>query len=612
MIGTFAVYHTDIHEPTFSEIKLIESEAQLAGLAIERTVSEARLQLAASVFSHAREGIMITDAAGNIIEVNATFSLITGYSHDEALGRSPQMLESGRQAPDFYATMWQTLAIKGHWYGELWNRRKNGEIYAEMLSISAVRDGTGKIQNFVAMFTDITSLKEHQNQLERIAHYDALTGLANRLLLADRLQHGIAQCQRRQHSLGLAYLDLDHFKEINDAYGHTVGDALLVELSQRMQDALREGDTLARIGGDEFVAILTDLQQPEDCYPVLERLLRAAAGSVTVRTGVGPDGNVKEAVLQASASIGVTIFPDHGTDADQLLRHADQAMYMAKQAGKNRYHMYDATQDAAIKSRHESLGEIRVGLNNNEFVLFYQPKVSIKTGAVIGAEALIRWQHPERGLLLPALFLHIIENDPLITELGEWVVAAALAQMCTWKTCGCDIPVSVNISARHLQDPNFATRLSALLVEYPEVTPDCLELEVLETSALADITHVSEVMRACQALGVRFALDDFGTGYSSLTYLRRLPAEVLKIDQSFVHDMINNPNDLAIVQGVVGLAKAFHREVIAEGVETAAHAVLLLSLGCELAQGYGISKPMQAVDLPGWRANWHSNAAWAS
>ncbi|MDI1246852.1 MAG: EAL domain-containing protein [Rhodoferax sp.] len=612
VLGTFAVYHRQAYQPTAAGLQLIEDEAHLAAIAIEKTTSESRLQLAANVFTHAREGIIITDATGTIIEVNAAFSLLTGYSRDEALGQNPRMLQSGRQVPEFYAAMWKALTDKGHWYGELWNRRKSGELFAEMLTISAVRDAAGQTQNYVALFTDITLQKEHQNQLERMAHYDALTGLPNRLLLADRMQQGIVQCQRREHSLAVAYLDLDHFKEINDKYGHTAGDTLLIELSQRMKEALREGDSLARIGGDEFVAILVDLEQAQDCYPVLERLLRAAASSVAVRAGIDQDGNVIEAVLQTSASIGVTIFPKDGTDADQLLRHADQAMYLAKDAGKNRYHLFDVAQDAAIQTQHDSLEQIRLALDHKEFVLFYQPKVNLRTGAVVGAEALIRWQHPERDLLAPSLFLHIIEDDPLNVELGEWVITSALSQMGHWKTGGLDIPVSVNISARQLQDPNFTARLSALLLEHPDVEPNCLELEVLETSALADIVHVSQIMRACQALGVHFSLDDFGTGYSSLTYLRRLPAEVLKIDQSFVCDMLQDPDDLAIVQGVVGLASAFHRGVIAEGVETAAHGKLLLSIGCELAQGYGIDKPMPAADFPDWMANWHSAAVWAA
>ena len=577
----------------------------------DRKKAQDRLQLAASVFTHAREGIMITDASASILEVNDTFTLITGYSREEVLGQNPHMLASGRQPPEFYATMWHDLTDKGHWVGEVWNRRKDGELYAEMLTISAVRDSAGATQNYVALFSDITAIKEHQSQLEHVAQHDPLTNFPNRTLLADRLQQGIAQCQRRDLSLAVAYLDLDNFKAINDQHGHAVGDLLLIEVSRRMKDVLREGDTLARIGGDEFVAVIVDLAQPQDCLPVIERLLRAAAVPVPVAARAGNAGDAAIQVMQVSASIGVTYFPQDCVDADQLL-HADQAMYAAKQAGKNRFHLFDIAQDAEIHTRHESVEQIRHALDNREFVLYYQPKVNMASGRVVGAEALIRWQHPTQGLLPPAAFLPVIENHPISVALGEWVITTALQQMSDWKSAGLDLAVSVNVSARQLQEADFTTRLSALLQSHPQIPPSWLDLEVLETSALEDITQVSDVMRACQGLGVRFALDDFGTGYSSLTYLRRLPAAVLKIDRSFVRDMIHDPDDLAIVQGVIGLCAIFHREVIAEGVETAAHGAMLQSLGCDLAQGYGIARPMPAADIALWVARWHDGAVWAA
>ena len=564
----------------------------------ERKAAQAQLQLAASVFTHAREGIVITDVSGTIVAVNDTFVSITGYSHEDVQGKNPRMLNSGRQPPEYYAAMWRTLVNVGHWTGEVWNRRKNGEVYAEILTISAVRDDANVTQNYVALFTDITPIKEHQQQLEHIAHYDALTSLPNRILLADRLQQAIAQSRRHDCSLAVVFLDLDGFKAVNDQHGHGIGDLLLVELSLRMRDALREGDTLARIGGDEFVAVLVDLDQSQDYEQVLIRLLKAASDPVLAGT----------VTLQISSSIGVTLYPQDNGDADLLMRHADQAMYQAKQAGKNRYHVFDLTQDAAVKTQYESLDRIRLALDQQEFVLFYQPKVNMKTGIVIGAEALIRWQHPERGLLAPGDFLPIIEAHSISLELGHWVIATALAQMSQWYGAGHGTPVSVNIGALQLQQTDFVQRLTELLTAHPNVRPEHLELEILETSALEDMTQVSEVMQACQALGVRFALDDFGTGYSSLTYLKRLPAETLKIDQSFVHDMIDDPNDLAIIKGIIELATAFRREVIAEGVETAAHGALLLSMGCELAQGYGIARPMPASELPQWATAWNQRA----
>ncbi|MDC8758495.1 EAL domain-containing protein [Janthinobacterium fluminis] len=602
VLGIFAIFHRHARAPAPGELQFLEDEARLAALAIDQTGAEARLQLAASVFTHAREGIMITDADGIIIEVNDTFTRITGYSHQEALGQTPRILNSGRQPPDYYAAMWRALIDTGHWDGEAWNRRKNGEVHAEMITISAVRDAAGKTQNYVALFTDITPFKEHQRQLEYIAHYDALTGLPNRVLLADRLQHALAQSQRRSQSLALVYLDLDGFKAVNDHHGHQIGDALLVTLSQRMQAALREGDTIARIGGDEFVAVLVDLDRPQDCEPVLERLLRAAADPV----------QVEQQALRVSASIGVTLYPRDGADADLLMRHADQAMYLAKQAGKNRYHLFDVEQDQAEKIYRESIARISLGLEQGEFVLHYQPRVNMRSGAVIGAEALVRWQHPQRGLLPPAAFLPVIDEHQVSVELGEWVIGSALAQISAWRAAGLELPVSVNVGARQLQQNDFGARLAALLAAQPDVPAGYLELEILETSALEDMAQVSEVMHACRAIGVNFALDDFGTGYSSLTYLKRLPVEWLKIDQSFVRDMLEDPEDLAIIEGVAGLAAAFRRQLIAEGVETTAHGELLLLLGCTLAQGFGIAEAMPAAELPGWVAGWRPDPAWSA
>jgi EAL domain-containing protein (putative c-di-GMP-specific phosphodiesterase class I) len=354
------------------------------------------------------------------------------------------------------------------------------------------------------------------------------------------------------------------------------------------------------IGGDEFIAVLVDLDNTEDKNPVLDRLLKAAAEPVIVG----------DAVMKVSVSVGVTLYPQDGADADQLIRHADNAMYVAKQAGKNRYHLFDTALENAIKIQRESIGDIRSALERREFVLHYQPKVNMHTGEVIGVEALIRWQHPDRGLVPPLKFLPAIEGHAISLELGEWVIDTAMSQISQWQSRGVNLPISVNISGYQLQQRNFANRLAVLLAAHPEVNSHYLELEILETSALSDISQVSTTMAACHELGVRFALDDFGTGYSSLTHLRRLPAHLIKIDQSFVRDMLEDADDLAIVEGVVGLAKTFKRDVIAEGVETVAHGVALLQLGCELAQGYGIARPMPAGDIPGWVASWKADDSW--
>lgn len=566
----------------------------------ERKQAEKKLQLAAKVFSHAREGIMITDAFGTIIEVNDTFTQITGYSHEEAVGQNPRIFKSGRQAPGFYSAMWKVLLEKGYWYGEIWNRHKSGKVYAEMITISAVTDDLGQTQNYVAFFTDITQIKEHQQVLEHIAHYDTLTCLPNRVLLTDRLHQAMIHSERHNQSLAVVYLDLDGFKSVNDSYDHQVGDELLIAISQRMKEALREGDTLARIGGDEFVALLIDLERTTDCEPILLRLLQSTSNPVAL----------EKAELRLSASIGVTLYPQDNVDADQLVRHADQAMYIAKQEGKNRYHMFDILQEVAIKTLRAKLEDIRCALDTGKFVLHYQPKVNLNSGQVIGTEALIRWQHPERGLLAPADFLPIIENHSLGIQLGEWVIDSALNQLREWQAAGLHIPISVNIGAKQFQQADFVERISILLSLHSDIQPSCLELEVLETSSLEDLPPVSDKIKVCREMGIRFALDDFGTGFSSLTYMRHLPVDIIKIDQSFVRDMLNDQDDLAIVKAIIDLSNNFSRQVIAEGVESMGHAKKLLSMGCELAQGYGIARPMPAAEMPDWVNKWHAEERW--
>lgn len=570
----------------------------------ERKWAEVKLKQAASVFTHAREGITITDIDGNILEVNDAFTRITGHPRDQALGKNLRILKSGRHPPEFYTEMRRHLKEKGYWEGEIWNRRKNGELYPELLTISAVRNQTGTIAHYVSLFSDISAQKAYQKQLEHIAHHDALTNLPNRVLLADRMQQAMAQTRRRNQQLAVAYLDLDGFKRVNDQHGHDIGDQLLAALAKRMRQSLREGDTIARLGGDEFVAVLLDLEssvESQNNTSIFNRLLQATSQPI----------QIKGIELQISTSIGISFYPQaEEVDADQLLRQADQAMYQAKLAGKNRYHVFDPDHDRIVRGRHRVCEEVRHALNRREFTLYYQPKVNMHTGAVIGAEALIRWQHPHRGLLLPDQILPEIEGEAIALKLGTWVIDTVLDQFDRWSAQRLHIPISVNVSAHQLQQANFVQDLQQLLAAHPQVQPGDLELEVLETSALEDIAQVSKVIQACKEIGVYFALDDFGTGYSSLTYLKRLPATQLKIDRSFVRDMLNDPEDLAILEGVLGLATAFRRQAIAEGVETIEHGKLLLQLGCELAQGFGIARPMPADALPGWANTWQPDPSW--
>ncbi len=480
--------------------------------------------------------------------------------------------------------------------------RKDGQaIWVQDRGRVVLQDAKGQPLRVVGSFADISFQKEHQHYLERIAHYDQLTGLPNRVLLADRMYQAMAQSQRRGNQLAVAYLDLDGFKAINDHYGHTAGDQFLTALSSQFKAMMREGDTIARLGGDEFVAVFVDLQGVQDSVALISRLLEVAARPILLE-GLS---------LSVSASIGVSFYPQaDDTNADQLLRQADQAMYSAKLAGKNRYHLFDAEHDRSQRIRNVTLAGVRQALADQEFVLHYQPQVNLRTGAVVGTEALIRWQHPERGLLAPGLFLPDIEGHAISVELGEWVIETALQQVEAWAAIGLNIPVSVNMSAHHLQQPDFADKLKARLNKHPKVPRGHLELEVLETTALDELDSVAELMRACDSMGVNFALDDFGTGYSSLTYLKRLPAKVLKIDQSFVRNMLDDHEDLAIVQGVLGLAKAFGRRAVAEGAETSAHCKLLLQIGCDLAQGYGVARPMPASAIPEWVAGWRPDPGW--
>ena len=583
------------------EDELREQIKELRATEAQLKESEARQR---SLIRAMPDLVWMKDDKGVYLSCNPRFERFFGASEKDIIGRTDYDFVSQEQA-EFFLERDQIAIARGvPTVNEEWITFAD-DGHRELLETTKTPlfDTNGKLTGVLGVGHNVTERAEHADQLKHIAHYDVLTTLPNRVLLADRLQQAIVHTDRKKGLLAVVYLDLDGFKAINDRHGHEAGDKLLVSLAIRMKQALREVDTLARLGGDEFVAVLLDLSDVESSKSLITRLLAAAAQPVAV----------DDLSLQVSASLGITFYPQADeVDADQLLRQADQAMYQAKLAGRNRYQIFDAEQDRSVRGYHESIEHIRTALGEGQFVLYYQPKVNMRTGRIVGAEALIRWQHPERGLLPPDAFLPTIENHPLAVDVGEWVIATALRQIERWQASGLEIPVSVNVGARQLQQGDFVDRLRQLLAEHPAVPADRLSMEVLETSALEDMARVSDVIESCRKFGVVFALDDFGTGYSSLTYLKRLSVNELKIDRSFVRDMLSDPDDLAILGGVLSLASAFHKQVIAEGVETNEHGAMLLQLGCDLAQGYGIARPMPGESIPGWAVSWRPDPSWAT
>ncbi len=539
---------------------------------------------AAAIFSE-------TDLAGRITYVNEQFCSISGYSREELLGADHRILNSGQHEPGLFVDMWQALTAGEVWKGEICNRAKDGSLYwVDSTMVPLFDPLTGELRKFVSIRFDITHKRQLLHTLQWRVGHDVLTGLPNRSLLGELLGQELDRSRDAGASLAVCMLDLDGFKAVNDGYGHASGDLLLVEVARRLKHILREGDAVARLSGDEFVLILADIQGPPCLQGILDRVLEAIAAPYVIRGRS----------ISVSASIGVTLFPSDNDDADTLLRHADQAMYVAKQRGRNRYHLFDVSLDKEVKATHQTVERVRRALRSGELCLYYQPKVNMRSGAVVGFEALLRWQHPLRGLVAPVEFLPLVERTDLIVDIGEWVIDRALAQMQQWQAEGFRWPVSVNIAARHFQRADFVVRLQRLLARHAKVPPQMLDLEIVESVAIENIQRVSECLEACQRLGVRFSLDDFGTGYSSLSYLKRLPTQTMKIDKSFVQDILHDPDDLALTRAVIGLAQAFGRQVIAEGVETVAHGEWLMELGCDIAQGYGIARPMPAGDVVKW------------
>lgn len=557
--------------------------------------ADKKLQEAARVFEYAQEGILIASPESKIVNVNAAFTRITGYSKTDVMGKNPNVLSSGRQSKEFYKDMWETLLKSGNWYGEIWNRRKNGEVYPQKINITTVKNDEGEVQQYIALFSDISVEKRQQAELEFIAHFDPLTGLPNRVLLTDRLNQAIVHSERHHNLIAVIFIDLDGFKEINDKYGHSTGDSLLEVLAMRFKNTVRKEDTVSRIGGDEFVAVFSDFDSQENLHQVLERLLADANRAF----------DYKGVEMSVSASIGVVLYDGQGegVSADLLMRQADQAMYQAKVAGKNQIAYFEKIDNSALVDAVEQkkrLDEIECAMKNGEFELFYQPKLSVKSGQACAFEALARWRKPDEGIMAPYFFLPYLEGQSLGVQFGYWVIEESLRQMKQWQASGHDYSISVNIDGYLLEQPDFVERIESLLARYTEVSPKKLTMELLESSALEDIEQVSAIINQVRDFGVKFAIDDFGTGYASLSYLKQLPVDELKIDQSFIKDIFDQPQGLVILESVLSMGRAFDMQVVAEGVETEGHVELLLKLGVEYLQGYAISRPMEANAVFNW------------
>jgi diguanylate cyclase (GGDEF)-like protein/PAS domain S-box-containing protein len=558
-------------------------------------------ELQTNVFISSQEGMMFLDADKKLIDVNPAFTKITGFNREQVIGQPIENLASSEPSSmELYEEIWRHLSRFGSWKGEIWWKRKTGELYPARLAVDAVPRKPGMLQHYVALFSDISQLKEREAELKRIAHYDILTGIPNRHLLGDRLLQAMARINRTDKFLAVCYFDLDGFKPVNDRFGHAAGDQLLITTTARLQKVLRANDTLARIGGDEFVLLFSDLTKLQELEQILERTMSV------INTPV----SITNTAVSVTASIGVTIYPTDSTNADALLRHADQAMYRAKSAGKNCYYLFDPITECNANNLQSHIDRLVLAFKKSEFVLQYQPKIDLITGQVFGVEALIRWQHPEKGLIKPATFLNLMHGQDLEIEVGEWVISSSLNQLKLWNDMGIFITVSVNISADHLLRQNFPDRLAKILASYPTIDPSDLELEILESATLTDLEFAGRILSECRKLGVRFALDDFGSGHSSLTFYRDLTVETLKIDESFVRDMLEDQNYYSIVESVIKLGQAFNRRVIAGGVESMAHGAILVQMGCRLAQGFGIAMPMFADELPDWLVEWKKAAAW--
>ncbi|SFO21763.1 PAS domain S-box-containing protein/diguanylate cyclase (GGDEF) domain-containing protein [Pseudomonas sp. NFACC24-1] len=553
----------------------------------ERHLMQEKLQQAATVFESTAEGVLITDTQQHISAVNRAFTEITGYSETEALGHTPRLLASGLHDSAFYAAMWHQLTAEGHWQGEISNRRKNGELYPSWLTISAVRNRDRQITHFVAVFADISSLKHAQARLDYQAHHDPLTGLPNRTLFESRLLAALNGQQENGGQGAVLFLDLDRFKHINDSLGHPVGDLLLKGIAVRLREQLRDIDTVARLGGDEFIILLPGLQQPSDAEHIAQKLLNCFTAPF----------QAGEHEFFISASIGTSLYPQDGCDVATLVKNADAAMYRSKAKGRNRVESYTRDLTAQASERVALEHELRRAIERNELSLSFQPKISLADNRLVGAEALIRWYHPTFGDVPPEHFIPLAEENGMILQIGDWVLEHACRQLCEWNSTYESLgPLSVNLAGAQLRQPNLLGRIEQLLREH-QLQPGLLQLEITENFIMSQAEEALTVLHQLKNLGVQLAIDDFGTGYSSLSYLKRLPLDILKIDQSFVRGLPDDPHDVAIVRAIIALGRSMQFSIIAEGVETLAQQQFLAEEGCEQIQGYIVSLPLCADEF---------------
>ncbi|MBI5141118.1 MAG: EAL domain-containing protein [Nitrospirae bacterium] len=554
-----------------------------------RMKNEEQLSFAASVFMNTIEGIAITDESGNIQRVNPGFTTITGYSAGEVLGRNPRILKSSHHPPEFYRAMWDTLLKDGQWKGEIWNRRKNGELYPEWLSITAIRNANGRTTNYVSVFHDITDIKSSEEKLAHQAYHDALTGLPNRQLFNDRLKKALAHTQRHDEHLGLLFLDLDNFKNINDTLGHKVGDIYLQRAAALLRDCSRDEDTVTRLGGDEFTIMMPSIRAVDDPVRLAVRILESFSNPVLIE---GHELNI-------GASIGITIAPDDGVDAETLIKNADMAMYRAKETGKNNYQVFTREINEKVHRTIQMENDLRKAVERYEFIVLYQPKVRLSDGKLDSVEALVRWVRPEGEIVSPADFIPIAESTGLVLPIGEWVLRTACRQARKWHDEGYPIGVSVNLSPRQFAQDNLFGMIADALAE-SGLPPEALEFEITEGMLLKRQDHAIDLLRKLRSCGIKLSIDDFGTGYSSLAYLKQLPINSLKLDRIFVQGLPSNADDATITFAVVSMATSLGLATVAEGVETAEQLAFLDKVGCEYIQGYYFSRPVSSETLTGY------------